>query len=346
MRKYDETMFDIVHDIRWKYWFGACEVPGDYLELAKTWAFDKARSELFKRRPLVWLKYTIDDSEVKDEDEKDLEIQAMLNSSWYGWLMAEFYGVVLWDKSVFKASWNVVNTLPHQDWKKYQHIYFSYDEADLDDNPAVVVAWLYNWLLYVVESVKLTADLTKRYEEMQNMYIKRRGEALWWATTVIADVNRWVTIRETMIKKIWKLDIPFAFTRTAAKEDYKIGKWKHIVNKGWLVKLLSEEYLPKWKVLIWNSLENEWWLLDEMWDYIDLWGGKYWGKKKKKDDQITALLQIVYAAHIWYYQWVRNMWLENLSKWEIRKRMVDMEMASKKAKEEMKTKRELLGRYF
>ena len=34
-------MFDIVHDIRWKYWFGKCEKPEDYLELAKQWVFDK-----------------------------------------------------------------------------------------------------------------------------------------------------------------------------------------------------------------------------------------------------------------------------------------------------------------
>ena len=30
---------------------------------------------------------------------------------------------------------------------------FSYDEADEDDNPAVVVGWIYNWLLYVLDIV-------------------------------------------------------------------------------------------------------------------------------------------------------------------------------------------------
>ena len=178
------------------------------------------------------------------------------------------------------------------------------------------------------------------------MYQRWRAESIWWITTVIADVNRWVTIREMMIKKLWKLDVPFAFTRTAAKEDWKISDGKHIVNKGWLVNLLSKEYLPKWKVLIWNWLENEWWLVEEMSDYVSLGWGKYWGKKKKKDDQITALLQIVYAAHIWYYRWIREMWFENLSKGEIRKRMVDMELAAKRNKEIMKNKRTMLWRYF
>lgn len=346
MRKYEEDMFDIVHDIRWKYWFGKCEKPEDYLDLAKQWVFDKARWELFRRRNLVWLKYTIDDSEVKDDYEKDLEIQAMLDSSWYGWLMAEFYWVVLSDKTVFKASWNVVNNLPHLEWKSYQHIYFSYDEADEDDNPAVVVGWIYNWLLYVLDSVKLTADLTKRYEDMQQLYQQWRNHAIWWVTTIIADVNRWVTIRETIVKKLGKLDIPFVFTRTAAKEDFKISDWKHIVNKGWLVNLLSKEYLPKGKVMIWNNLENEWWLLEEMSDYVALWWGKYWGRKKKKDDQITALLQIIYAVHIWYFRWIREMWYDNLTKAEIRKRMVDRELANKRNKEILQNKRSVLGRYF
>jgi len=44
--------------------------------------------------------------------------------------MAEFYGVILTDRSVFKTSGNVIEKLPHEDDKVYQHMYFSYDEAD------------------------------------------------------------------------------------------------------------------------------------------------------------------------------------------------------------------------
>lgn len=346
MKKYDEDMFDIIHDIRWKYWFAKCEKPEDYLELAKEWVFDRARSELFKRRPLVWLKYTIDDWEIKTEEEKDLEIEAMLDSSWYAWMMAEFYWVVLSDRSVFKTAWSIVDKLPHQDWKAYQHLYFSYDEADEDDNPAVVAAWIYWWKLYVLESQKLSADLTKRYKEMQSFYKKWQMETIWWISTIIADVNRWWTIREKIIEKLGKLDVPFAFTREAAKEDWKISDWKHIVNKSWLVKLLANEYLPKWKVLIGVNLENEWWLLEEMSNYVNKWGWKYWWDKKLKDDQITALLQIIYAAEIWYFKGIRDMGYDNMDAMEMRIRMVDKDIAWKKLNERLAEKKSILGRYF
>lgn len=346
MNKYEEDMFDIIHDIRWKYGFWKCEKPEDYLKLAEEWVFDKARAELFRRRPLVGLKYTIDDSEVKTDEEKDIEIEALMNSSWYWAVMAEFYGVVLTDRSVFKVAWNIVDKLPHEEEKSYQHIYFSYDEADEDDNPAVVVWWIYNWKLYIIDSVKLTADLTKRYEDMKILYDKRRYKSIWWSITVIADVNRWVTIREKMVEKLGRLDIPFAFTRTAAKEDYNLKDWKHIVNKWRLVKLLQNEYLPKWRVLIWNSLNNEWWLLEEIWDYVDKWNWRYEWDKKKKDDQVTAMLQIIYAAHLWYFKWIRDFGYDNMDAIEIRKKMIDIENAAKRHNEILMAKKKMLNRYF
>lgn len=346
MKKYNETMFDIIHDIWWKYWIWKCKKPEDYLELAKEWVFDRARAELFRRRPLVWLKYTIDDGELKTEEEKDMETQALLDNSWYGAVMAEFYWVVLSDRSVFKFSGNIVDKLPHELWKSYQHMYFSYDEADESDNPAVVVWGISEWKLYIVDSVKLTADLTKRYEDMKQLYEKRKYYTLWWVSTVIADVNRWQTIREKMVEKLGKLDIPFKFTRSAAKEDWKIWEWSHIVNKWWLVKLLQNEYLPKGKVLIWSSLNNEWWLLEEMSNYVDKWGGKYEWDKKKKDDQITAMLQIIYAAHLWFFQWVLNLWLENLDYIDYIHEMEKRKKAEQKQKELMNNKRSVINKYF
>lgn len=346
MPKYDETMFDIVHDIRWKYWFWQCEKPEDYLELAKQWVFDKARSELFRRRPLVWLKYTIDDGEIKTDEEKELEVNALMASSWYWAVMAEFYWVVLGDRSVFKASGNIVDKLPHEDEKAYQHMFFSYDEADESDNPAIVVWWIYNWKLYIVDSVKLTADLTKRYEDMLVLYNKWKSKTIWWINTVIADVNRGVTIREKMIEKLWKLDVPFIFTRTSAKEDYNIKDGKHIVNKWWLVKLLQNEYLPKWQVLIWWSLDNEWWLLDEMSKFVDKWNWRYEWDKKEKDDQVCALLQIIYAAHIWYFKWIRDFGYQNLDHMEVVIRMAQRDQQSKIATDRLNTRKKLLGRYF
>ena len=155
-----------------------------------------------------------------------------------------------------------------------------------------------------------------------------------------------MTIREIIVKQLWKLDVPFKFTRTAAKEDFKITNWNHIVNKGWLVKLLSNEYLPKGKVMIAWYLNNEWWLLEEMSNYISLWSGKFGASKKNKDDQITAVLQIIYAAHSWYFKWIRQMWFDNLDQQEIRKRMIDMEQVSKKNKEMFKDRINVLGRYF
>ena len=58
---------------------------------------------------------------------------------------------------------------------------------------------------------------------MQQLYQQWRNHAIWWVTTIIADVNRWVTIRETIVKKLGKLDIPFVFTRTATKEDFGLA---------------------------------------------------------------------------------------------------------------------------
>lgn len=346
MNKYDEDMFDIVHDIRWKYWFGTCEKPEDYLELAKQWVFDKARTELFTRRELVWLKFTIDDGELKTEEEKNLDINGMMNQSWYGGVMAEFYGVILTDRSVFKTSWNVIERLPHEDDKVYQHMYFSYDEADEWDNPAVVVWWIYEWKLYIVESVKLTADLTKRYEDMQQLYVKRKYKTLGWINTIIADVNRGVTIREKMIEKLWKLDVPFIFTRTAAKEDYNIKDGKHIVNKWRLVKLLQNEYLPKWKVFVWANMDNEWWLLEEMANFVDKGNGKFEWDKKEKDDQVCALLQIIYAAHIWFFKWIRDLWYHNLDNIEVIKRQIDTDKLKNEYTRRLKERRRIISSCF
>jgi hypothetical protein len=109
---------------------------------------------------------------MRSDVEKEVQVNAIIDSAGYGSAMAEFYGVVLTDKSVFRPGNNIVDKLPHHDHKVYSHMFFSYDEADSYDNAAIVIGGIYDRKLYIIDSQIIRSNLEDRWKDARRIYDK------------------------------------------------------------------------------------------------------------------------------------------------------------------------------
>jgi len=61
------------------------------------------RAEFIQRRPEVALHYTMDDVEFLTEEQKDAQVNRVLNARGYDYMLAEYYGEYSTDQTVFNV---------------------------------------------------------------------------------------------------------------------------------------------------------------------------------------------------------------------------------------------------
>lgn len=300
---------EVIHHVWTKYWFDKMKSREDYKQMVKDWVFDAARTEYYKLRNTYAMKATLDDVEFLTDEEKDNKINQAIDSvTGYDGMLAEYYCELSPEKAAINYKPNIIDmeNVP----SRFQKIYAWYDEADTWDQATLVVWWVNDRKLYILEWYVLPKELWNRYKRMKEILDDRANKSIL-KPSLIVDIGRWPmyfmdTNRNVPYADMW---IQARFGRFEKIESTQgvsyYSLWTQLLVEdimntqligtdklffsSWISPTLEIKY-PDW------IKEVEWlfWQLD---NYVLEWKS-YKGRGKKPDDLVSALLYVSYYAYV------------------------------------------------
>ncbi len=300
---------EIIHHVWTKYWFDKMKSREDYKQMVKDWVFDAARTEYYKLRNTYAMKATLDEAEHLTEEEKENRINQAIDSvTGYDGMLAEYYCELSPEKAAINYKPNIIDieNVP----SRFQKIYAWYDEADTWDQATLVVWWVNDRKLYILEWYVLPKELWNRYKRMKEILDDRANKSIL-KPSLIVDIGRWPmyfmdTNRNVPYADMW---IQARFGRFEKIESTQgvsyYSLWTQLLVEdimntqligtdklffsSWISPTLEIKY-PDW------IKEVEWlfWQLD---NYVLEWKS-YKGRGKKPDDLVSALLYVSYYAYV------------------------------------------------
>lgn len=300
---------EVLHYIRTKYWFNKIKCKEDYKEMALNWTLDNARAEYFKLRPSWWQKVTLDEVEYLTEEEKEVKVQWSIDSvTGYDWMLAEYYCELSPETPVIRYKPNIIDfeNVPRQ----FDKIYAWYDVADSYDDPALIIWWVYDKKLYIIEEHDLPKLISERYEKI-NEILWFREKRSWLRPSLIIDIwNGWSTVFMHTAENVKYCDMAIK-ARSGTSEKIWNTQWisfyqvwtetlvKTIVNNEmiWADRLFFSSML---------STDSETWLFNQLDNYIQDSKWTYKGKWHKHDDKVTALLYLTYYVYMEEIKWEKT----------------------------------------
>lgn len=295
---------EVIHHVWVKFWFDKIKSRDDYKKFVEEWIFDKAKVEFYKLRPVFWMKTTLDDLEIYTEEEKKNMVETELNSvNWYDWMLAEYYCELSPEKPVIRYKPNIIDEkqLP----RMFDKIYAWYDEAEQYDHPSLIIWWLSNWVIYVLEQ----HDLPKTWEDER---YKAINEILgfwvsksWLKPSLIIDIWRWPIYFREASRNVEYCDMAIKTRSGSSVKEWQTA-WVFFYQVGteYLVRdLVNNELI--WGDKLFFSLalsSDDNWLFEQLDNYIkDKWTYKW--KWHKSDDKVTAFLYMCYYAYMDWIKW-------------------------------------------
>jgi len=222
--------------------------PDMVSQLIKDDVFKQMRQELYAKRPLVSLKYTIDDVEYLSEEEKRNQIERAARK-WEKFLAAEYYSELVDDVQLLNYEW-LTERIEYDRW---ENIVIWYDVAKDFDNPALCIVWLKWWTAYILDSIILPKDPATRITEIKKQI------SMWkikWNVTLAVDATKDENILEYLGDRGISVDYPIKFTPWHWV-NYK-GRF-HLCGKSYLVNLMKDEFIAKANIKFNSSLHKELW---------------------------------------------------------------------------------------
>lgn len=282
----------LIDDIWTKYWFDKARSREDYRDMIEEWVFEAARREFFDRRPVVALHYTIDDLETMNDAEKEAMIRKSLEAGWEDYMLAELYGEYTWNDTIFPLEWKITEKVP----EIYDTVVLWYDEADDFDYPwlcAMGISWNN---IYVDATWRLPSDFESRVKQLKELIAFYRWKSKWGRVAFTIDITRWPAMGRELLTYGIPQDMQIKWTSWSWYNPWIT----HKVSKDWMIKTAKTDFFIRNTFFI--SEECNWkdWLVEELKDYKKF-GKKYYGQKKKKDDQVSAMLLAMY--YIKYTFW-------------------------------------------
>lgn len=164
MNNYKESMDDIVYDLWHRY--GLDKIKSREELMTKEWKkkLVTAQADLFDRRPLVGMRFTLDDVEFKTEREKKKMFEENLRIGGLKYALAELYSEYLDDELLLDYEPCIDPDRP----KEFDEIVMGFDEATEYDYPALCIAGLHNRDVYILECVRLPSDNDEKLEAIKN----------------------------------------------------------------------------------------------------------------------------------------------------------------------------------
>lgn len=272
-----------------KYGLDKAKSSADINKMVKQWVFDKTREELNQLRPLVGMKYTIDDVEILTPEQKQRRIKNALMVG-EDYCLAEYYGEYPDGTTEFNYEGLVEVHLPGM----YDKVVFGFDDWWSQDNPALVGLGIKDWRAYVFMSRILNSDPIQKWVELKNVIKDYERFTMEGRIHMVADTsgnnNRHY---ETIMEKIGYLDMGVYYTRGEHANAHGI---QHTVGKKFLVQMCKDEFFRKGNVLFSADLWWEKWLFEELTNFKLQENLKFQSAWRKKDDQVNAMMIAMYYA--------------------------------------------------
>lgn len=290
MKEY-EPIEVVLDDIRHKYWFDKARSRQDYFDMIDNGIFDRARREFFDRRPVVALHYTIDDLESMSEAEKKAMISKSVEAWWEDYMLAELYWEYSWTDILFPMEWKIATQMP----RMYDTVVLWYDEADDFDYPwlcAIGIVWEE---IYVDATRRLPSDIESRVKQLKDIIAYYKSRSTTQRVPFVIDITRWPAMWRELAMYWISQDMQIKRTAWTWYNPWMI----HKVSKEWIIKTARTDFFARTNFYINPDCQGEWGLIEEIENYKKS-GKKFFGQKKKKDDQVSAMLLALYYIRYTY----------------------------------------------
>lgn len=296
-RDYDPIEKTIT-DLYYKYWLDQVNSVEQLEEMVEDRVFRKMKDDLYAARPLVAMRFTIEDRENITDQQREITIERAA-LKWEKFLAAEYYSEYIEDVTLFNPDGLFEQTIP----KNYDIWFIWYDPAVRYDNAAMVFWWYFQWTLYIENSVILPTDPIEKLKTMRvyfNRYKQRCKKIVLVMDTTQAEAEL------TLLEERWfEVDIPVMYT----KWSWINFKWRmHLVwKKVLVVDVTKEVFFDRSLIRLSTDLVWEWSLSEELQYFTLKQNGKY-EASQWKDDQVNAMMLVCY----WCYSEVvkNNLWDE------------------------------------
>ena len=293
-----EPMEDTVVKLWKKYKIDQIKTPEDAIK--KQWMMEDMRREFLELRKYSCLFYTIEDIEYITEKEKQDAI-AEDSHRWEKFVLAEYFSIFADVKKVFDPYRLIEENIPNT----FDNIFFSFDQAEKWDNPALNIIWVKDYNIYVLESIVLWETLDVQIQQIMKLKEDWKYKVEWnWKVRLSVDVTSKQSDVSSIEMRWLKIDCPMYWNNWNSPSyfDWRILK----VPRSWLF-ANAIECCDMMYVKFDQKLDTKLWLIEEMWKII-VWEKWYTirNKKKNKDDQVCALLMNLYYIYniLWLKKWL------------------------------------------
>jgi len=263
------------------------------------------KKDMLFERPLVGMRYTIDDVEYKSQREKDLAIQQCLAIG-KAYLLAEQYSEYFDESSVFNTERCRIDRddIPTE----FEAIIMSYDHADSFDEPVLAVLWLNKTTVFELASIVLPkwsieAD-EKKIEVMLDTdeHYRQLYKCPIFHIWDCGQAPR--IIRSYFDDRGWVMDMALSTNHwSSQRED---SEWFHIVGKSIIIDV-AKQFFNRGSIKIPDYLDVDEWIFEQIANFQAVkneWTNKIQYKASKgHDDHVHALC---YWLFFLYMYWLKD----------------------------------------
>lgn len=284
MQREYEPIDVLIWDIWIKYGMHLCTSRKDYEKKIKNGDFERMRAEFLARRPEVALHYTMDDVEFLTEQQKETQLNKVLNARGYDYMLAEYFGEYSTDQTVFNIDW-VQRKCPED----CDYWVFGYDEADTYDYPWLCLLGKKDDKYYIKETWKLSKESNERYSKMKSLIQEYKQR--WKPVYIALDASRgWAVSRE--MGMLWMpVDLLIKWTGNVTYQPWA----RHNVWKSWCIEMISSSFFDTNILYIDPNCYWDGWLVEEL-SHFKRWWASAKGEKKTHDDQVSGMMLVLYFA--------------------------------------------------
>lgn len=262
----------------------------ELMKKVRNWDIDAMRNYFYSQRPMVGLKYTIDDVDRYTQEQKDeLVERAML--AWEEVALAEYYSEIPDNNVIFPTDGRIESSIP----TRFDAVSVWFDDAIRLDNPAAVTIWYVWWIAYVISSEILSKEnIEKKREDLNRILTEARQKSS--VVFFAADLSRSDEYGMREFENYVRVpDFPLIIT-SAKHWEIRRKRPYFLTPKNKLISITRDEFFLKNNIIFSSTLDIEEWIITELWNFKQSKTTIEYAKNVT-DDQVDAMMISLFAIY-------------------------------------------------